>query len=82
MRRTGARLEVALREDGDGPDPVDDVLQGWLDEKLPLDHAYAVLAFAHAAPAQLPPEHLSVARSYLIGLGAVTLLRMLDDATA
>lgn len=82
VRRTGARLEVALREDGDGPDPVDDVLQGWLDEKLPLDHAYAVLAFAHAAPAQLPPEHLSVARSYLIGLGAVTLLRMLDDATA
>ncbi|MFC6238068.1 hypothetical protein [Longivirga aurantiaca] len=53
----------------------------WHDGGLPLDHAYAVLVLARVLPAGgVPDEHIGEARAHLVGLGAVSLLRLIDAA--
>jgi hypothetical protein len=82
IRRTGEAGLAALDGAEDSLVLAKEALDGWLDLGLPLDHAFATDALAHALPiGTLPAEHVGEARAYLIGLGAVALLRRLDKAT-
>jgi hypothetical protein len=81
VRRTGqVALDVLAGSPG-AATAVRDVLDTWHDEGLPLDHAYAVLVLARVLPAGgVPDEHIGGARAHLVGLGGVSLLRLIDAA--
>jgi class 3 adenylate cyclase/tetratricopeptide (TPR) repeat protein len=82
IRRTGAAASAALEGADGAVAQAREALDGWLELGLPLDHAFATDALARALPpGSLPDEHVGEARAYLIGLGAVALLRRLDEAT-
>jgi hypothetical protein len=82
IRRTGTAASAALEGADAAVGAAREALDGWLELGLPLDHAYATDALARTLPpGSLPDEHVGEARAYLIGLGAVSLLRRLDEAT-
>lgn len=81
IRRTAFATVAALDGASDAAAQATSVLDGWHDAHLPLDHAFAVLTLACALPSGgVPDEHVGEARAYLVGLGGVSLLRLIDAA--
>ena len=79
VRTAAAALAVLEDDAGNGPGgasarAVREVLDGWDDLDLPLDHATAVLAVACAGGAgSVPRDHAQRARAYVDSRGAVSL---------
>jgi class 3 adenylate cyclase len=84
MVRGTARAAISALEGQDGAAAaMGAALDAWTASGLPLDHAFAVVCTLNVLPpADVPTTDVDRARSYLEGLHATSLLRLLDAGQA